>query len=281
MTAEDPRPLLAGVCGDPIGHSKSPVLFEHWFSVHRIAGRYVPLLIREGDFPDVILGLRKAGFRGCNVTLPHKHSALAVADTVTEAALRIGASNTLIFSQDGTVSADNSDWFGFIENLRAEAPDWSARSGPAVLLGAGGAARAAIHALLDAGVPEIRLTNRTMARAEEVAAHFGDRVQAVEWSQRNEAMDGAQTIVNTTSLGMTGQAPLDVSLEAAPPTAIVHDIVYKPLITPLLAAAAVRGLKIVDGLGMLLHQARPGFRAWFGQDPVVTPELRQACLEDR
>lgn len=274
----DQRPLLAGVCGFPIGQSKSPVLFGHWFRHYGIAGHYVPLLIAPEDFERVLRALPRAGFRGANVTVPHKERALALADRISDAAGAIGAANTLVFAPDGTIEADNSDAFGFIANLRAGAPGWRPEAGPAVLLGAGGAARAAAWVLLYAGVPALRITNRTRARAEELAAHFGDRVEIVDWAGREAALDGAATIVNSTSLGMVGKPPLEIRLDAAPVTALVTDMVYNPLETPLLAAARARGMPVVDGLGMLLHQARPGFRAWFGRDPEVTRALREACL---
>lgn len=274
----DERPLLAGVCGFPIGHSKSPVLFAHWFREHGIAGQYVPLRIAPDDFATVLHALPRAGFRGVNVTVPHKQAALARADCVSPAARAIGAANTLTFGADGLIAADNTDAYGFIANLRAGAPEWQPASRPALLLGAGGAARAAAHVLLEAGVPTLRIANRTRDRAEELAAHFGARIEVVGWSEREDAVDGAATIVNATSLGMLGKPPLDLRLAAAPRDALVTDMVYNPLVTPLLAAARARGMPTVDGLGMLLHQARPGFRAWFGRDPEVTEALRAACL---
>ena len=270
----DERPLLAGVCGYPIAQSRSPLLFAHWFKEYGIAGHYVPLRIRPADFEEVIPALIRAGFRGLNVTIPHKQAALAIADDVSPAASAIGAANTLIFGEDGTIHADNTDAFGFLANLREGAPEWEPTSGPAVLLGAGGAARAAVHVLLEAGVPELRLTNRTREKAEELARHFGDRVHIVDWAERSDALAGAALIANSTSLGMIGNPPLEISLEAAPADAVVTDMVYNPLITPLLAEAKARSMPIVDGLGMLLHQARPGFRAWFGRDPEITDSLR-------
>lgn len=274
----DDRPLLAGVCGDPIAQSRSPALFASWFREYGIAGHYVPLLVASESFESVIRALPRAGFRGVNVTVPHKPAALAIADRATEAAKAIGAANTLSFRQDGTIEADNTDAFGFLENLRAGAPGWRPDAGPAVLIGAGGAARAAAHVLLAAGVTELRIANRTRARAEELAKHFQDRPVVVDWEAREAALDGAATIVNATSLGMIGKPPLDIRLDAAPVTALVTDMVYNPLVTPLLAAAEARGMPAVDGLGMLLHQARPGFRAWFGRDPEVTEALRAALL---
>lgn len=281
MSRTDPRPLLAGVCGDPIAQTKSPTLFRHWFETMGIAGFYVPLLIHSPDFERVVRALPAAGFRGLNVTIPHKVNALALADDVSPAAKAIGAANTLVFASNGEIFADNTDGFGFLENLRAGAPYWKAGSGPAVLLGAGGAARAAIHVLLEAGVPEIRLLNRTRERAEELADVFGSAVTVVDWAERSAALSGAATIINSTSLGMVGKPPLEISLDDAPRSTLITDMVYNPLETPLLADAKARGLSTVDGLGMLLHQARPGFRAWFGADPEVTNALRAACLEEQ
>ncbi|MEM6945789.1 MAG: shikimate dehydrogenase, partial [Pseudomonadota bacterium] len=226
----------------------------------------------------VVRALPKAGFRGVNVTVPHKQAALRIADGRSAAAEAIGASNTLVFGPDGAIFADNTDAYGFIENLRAGAPSWAGADGPAVVLGAGGAAQAVIHALLRAGVVEVRLTNRTRDRAEALADRFGPCVHVVDWSARGEALEGAALLVNTTVLGMTGKPTLELALDALSPKAVVNDIVYVPLETPLLAAARERGATVVDGLGMLLHQARPGFRAWFGRDPVVDDALRHACL---
>jgi shikimate dehydrogenase len=279
----DQRPLLAGVMGWPVAHSKSPLIFAHWFAETGIAGAYTRFAVPPEDFEKTCRALPKAGLRGVNVTLPHKLAALDLADEASLAARTIGAANTISFDADGRIFADNSDGYGFIENLREGAPAWNANAGPALVLGAGGAARAVIHALLEAGVPAIRLANRTRARAEALAAHFGprfgSRVEPIDWTARHRATGGAAAIVNTTSLGMTGNPPLELALDGAPAGALVTDIVYAPLETPLLAAARARGLTTVDGLGMLLHQARPGFRAWFGVDPAVTRALRCAVLE--
>lgn len=268
------RPLLAGVCGFPIAQSRSPMLFAHWFDEYGIDGYYVPLRIAAEDFASTIPGLIRAGFRGLNVTIPHKQAALAIADRASPAAKAIGAANTLIFDEDGTIEADNTDAFGFLANLREGVPNWVPEEGPAVLLGAGGAARAAAHILLEAGVPELRITNRTRGKAEELANHFGDRVAVVDWDDRSDALAKAALIVNSTSLGMIGKPALELSLDAAPREAVVTDMVYNPLTTTLLAEAKARSMRTVDGLGMLLHQARPGFRAWFGRDPEITPALR-------
>jgi len=275
----DDRPLLAGVMGWPVKHSRSPLLFGHWFTEHGVAGSYVRLAVREPDFEQVLRALPKAGFRGVNVTLPHKLAALSLADSASEAARAIGAANTVVFDPEGRILADNTDAYGFIENLRSGAPDWNPAAATALVLGAGGAARAILHVLLQAGVPLIRLANRSRDKAEGLAARFGTRIEVLDWSARDGAVEGAGLIVNTTSLGMTGKPPLEISLASAPRTAVVTDIVYAPLATDLLMQARSRGLATVDGLGMLLHQARPGFRVWFGFDPAVTPELRRAVLE--
>lgn len=274
----DPRPVLAGVMGWPIGHSRSPRLFDHWFGRLGLPGRYVPLRVAEADFAEVYRALPRAGFRGVNVTVPHKLAALALADQVSDTARRIGAANMIRFDPDQGIVADNTDAYGFAQNLRQSAPDWRAAAGPALVLGAGGAARAVLDALLAEGAPQIRLANRTPAAAEGLAAEFGPRVQPVAWDRRAEAAAGCATLVNATSLGMAGGAALEMPLDDAPRTALVTDIVYTPLLTPLLTAAKARGMPVVDGLGMLLHQARPAFVAWFGIDPPVDAALRAACL---
>jgi shikimate dehydrogenase len=278
MTVADPRPSVAGVMGWPVTHSRSPVLFEHWFRTLDIAGRYVPLAVRPEDFGAVLRALPKAGLRGVNVTVPHKEAAFRLADARSPTAEAIGAANTLVFAPDGRIEADNTDAYGFLENLRAGAPGWRGAAGPAVVLGAGGAAQAVVHALLGAGVPALRLLNRSRDRAEALAARFGPKVEVLDWEARDAALGDAALLVNATSLGMKGQPPLEIGLEALPRAAVVTDIVYVPLETPLLAAARAHGAHAVDGLGMLLHQARPGFRAWFGADPPVDAALREACL---
>lgn len=270
---------LAGVLGWPVGHSRSPRLHGHWLEVHGIDGAYLPLPVRPERFESAVRALVDLGFRGANVTLPHKEAALALCDAVTPLARRIGSVNTLVF-REGSIEGDSSDGFGFLENLRQEAPSWRAEAGPAVVLGAGGAARAVVAALLDAGAPRVRLLNRTPVRAEALAGELGGAIEVLGWGDWRPALAGAGLLVNTTTLGMTGQPPLEIELAALPPAALVNDIVYAPLETPLLAAARARGNPVADGLGMLLHQARPGFEAWFGVAPAVTPALRRAVLED-
>jgi shikimate dehydrogenase len=272
MSAPTP---LAAVLGDPIGHSRSPRLHAHWLARYGLRGHYVPLHVRPADLAETLALLPRLAFVGCNVTIPHKEAALAMAGEADPTARRIGAANTLTF-RHGTIMAENTDAHGFLANLRQGAPGWDAGR-PAVLLGAGGAARAAAVALLDAGVPEIRVVNRTLPRARALE-ELDDRITAVEWSAVGDALRGASLLANTTSLGMTGQPPLEIDLRTLPDDAVVTDAVYAPLVTPLLAAAAERGLATVDGLGMLLHQAAPGFARWFGRMPEVDEALRRAVL---
>ncbi len=259
---------LAGILGWPVAHSRSPRLHGLWLQRHGIDGAYVPLPVAPGAFPEAVRGLMAAGFQGANVTIPHKEAAFALCDEVAPTARRMGAVNTLVF-REGRILGSNTDGFGFLENIRQQVPGWQASAGTAVLLGAGGSARAIAVALLEAGAPEVVLVNRTRARAETLAREIGGPVTVAT----APPLARAALLVNTTSLGMQGQPPLEVDLAALPASAVVADIVYVPLETPLLAAARARGLRAVGGLGMLLHQARPGFRHWFGVDPVVDAEL--------
>ena len=270
--------IRAGVMGWPVEHSRSPLLHGFWLRQHKIDGAYELLPVRPETLEAALRGLAAQGFAGCNLTVPHKQAALAIIDEVDASAARIGAVNTVIVRRDGALEGRNTDAFGFRENLRAAEPAWRASAGPAVVLGAGGAARAVVAALLDDGAPEIRLINRSPGHAAALAAALGGPIAVIEWRDRAAALGNAALLVNTTSLGMTGQPPLDLALDALPQTAIVNDIVYAPLETPLLAAARRRGNPVVDGLGMLLHQARPAFAAWFGVTPEVTPALRQAVM---
>ncbi|MEE8535448.1 MAG: shikimate dehydrogenase [Kiloniellales bacterium] len=268
---------LAGVVGWPVEHSLSPRLHGYWLEHYGIDGAYVPLAVRPEAFARALRGLADLGFQGVNVTLPHKEAALEACDEVDGPAQRIGAVNTVTLA-GGRLVGSNSDAFGFMENLRQALPGWAATAAPAVVLGAGGAARAVAAALLEAGAPEIRLTNRTAARAEALAAALGGPLRVIPWEHRAAALEGAGLLVNATTLGMHGQAMLDIDLARLPPGAPVTDIVYVPLETPLLAAARARGNPAVDGLGMLLHQARPGFEAWFGVRPEVTAAQRAFVL---
>lgn len=276
---KDPHRIpLAGVIGMPVAHSRSPMLHGFWLKRHGIAGHYVPLAIMPEHLAEVLRALPLAGFVGANVTIPHKEAALALADVVSDRAAMIGAANTLVFLPDGRIHADNTDGYGFIANLRQQAPDWVPEAGPAALIGAGGAARAVVASLLDAGVPELRIANRTRARAEQIRSEFGSRVLVHDWSRIGDMLDGAATVVNATSLGMAGAPPLDLPFDRISPDALATDLVYTPLMTPFLIAAAARGCRIVDGLGMLLHQGAPGFERWFGQRPDVDEETRKVVL---
>ncbi|MCE0506282.1 shikimate dehydrogenase [Roseivivax sp. GX 12232] len=269
---------LAGVIGSPIAHSRSPRLHGHWLKRHGIAGHYIPMDVPAEKLEETLRLLPALGFVGLNVTIPYKEKVLELADLVTDRAALIGAANTLIFRPDGKIHADNTDGYGFIQNLRQAAPDWRPEAGPAVVLGAGGAARAVLSALLEAGAPEIRISNRTRHRAEVLAREFGTRVQVTDWLQAGNIIEGAATLVNTTSLGMTGHAELRVPLDALRPETLVTDLVYAPLETRLLRVAREMGCPTVDGLGMLLHQAVPGFERWFGLRPEVDAETRAAVL---
>jgi shikimate dehydrogenase len=266
---------LAGVLGWPVSHSRSPRLHGHWLATLGIDGAYLPLPVHPDRFATAVRALADLGFRGANVTIPHKQSAFAVCDTVDATARRAGAVNTLVF-RDGRIEGSNTDGYGFLESVRAGAPGWQPAAGPAVLLGAGGAARAIAAALVDAGCPRVTLVNRSRARAEALAHDLGGPVAAADAPPLRDAA----LLVNTTSLGMQGQPALDFDLGPLPAGAVVADIVYVPLETPLLASARARGLRAVDGLGMLLHQARPGFEAWFGAAPTVDDTLRAVVAAD-
>ena len=270
--------VLAGVMGWPIAHSRSPVIHGHWIEQLGMRGAYVPLAVNPVNLPEALQGLSALGFAGCNLTLPHKVDALTCIAELDHVARQIGAVNTVVVQADGSLRGTNTDAFVYIQSLREAQPGWQADIGPAVVLGAGGAARAIVWALADAGVKEIRLFNRSPDKAHEMARQFGSPVKALAWEQRHDALADAGLLVNTTTQGMQGQAALDIDLSALPQTALVSDIVYTPLETDLLLRAKLRGNSVVNGLGMLLHQARPGFEAWFGVMPEVTPALWQKVL---
>ncbi len=285
--------LLAGVMGWPVMHSRSPLIHNHWFARHGLQGAYVPLAIPPQGLQAALRALPALGFAGCNVTIPHKQDALRIVDEVHASARAIGAISCITVRPEGSLAGSNNDAFGFIRNLRQRQPQWRPDAGPAVVIGAGGGARAVCWGLLREGVREIRLVNRTLERAQEVAAALepeppkspestespespavGAGVVAWPWARRAEALEGAALVVNTTSLGMVGQDALDIALDHLPRSAIAADIVYVPLDTPFLAAARARGNPTVDGLGMLLHQGPLAWQAWFGIEPQVTDELR-------
>ena len=266
---------LAGVLGWPVSHSRSPRLHGYWLETLGIDGAYLPLPVHPEDFAAAVRSLAALGFRGANVTIPHKQAAFEVCDVVDATARRAGAVNTLVF-RDGRIEGSNTDGFGFLETVRDQAPGWQPADGPAVLLGAGGAARAIAAALLDAGCPLVTLVNRSRDRAEALARELGVPIAVAE----APPLAGAALLVNTTSLGMQGHPSLEIDLAPLPAAAVVADIVYVPLETALLTAARGRGLRAVEGLGMLLHQARPGFEAWFGAAPRVDATLRAVVAAD-
>ncbi len=269
---------LAAVIGHPVAHSKSPNVHGYWLRKYGLKGHYIPMDIEPDKLADLLPRLADLGFVGANVTIPHKEKVMEIADLITDRATLIGAANTLIFRKDGRIHADNTDGYGFIENIRQAVPDWNPRTGPAVVFGAGGASRAVLATLLDVGVPQILLTNRTRIRAEKLKEDFGNRIQVVEWVQAGNVLEDADLVVNTTSLGMTGKPEMRVPLDGLKPGAVVNDLVYSPLKTRLLATAEESGCRVVDGLGMLLHQAVPGFERWFGKRPVVDDAVRAAVL---
>lgn len=266
---------LAGVMGWPVAHSRSPAIHNHWIRHHDLQGSYVLLPVLPERLGDAVRGLRALGFAGCNITIPHKVAAMSLMDRVDPLARRIGAINTIVVEADGTLTGYNNDAYGFIQSLLDAQPDWRADAGPITVLGAGGAARAILVALAERGAKDIRLCNRSLDKAQALAAEFGGPIRALPWEEREAALDGAALLVNSTSLGMKGQDPLQLSLDRLPKQALVCDVIYVPLETPLLAAARERGNATVNGLGMLLNQARPAFQRWFGVLPDVTPELRR------
>ncbi|MBC6407958.1 MAG: shikimate dehydrogenase [Rhodobacteraceae bacterium] len=266
---------LTGLIGAPVAQSRSPKIHAHWLHAHGLEGYYIPLEVSHHDLADTLRMLPRLGFVGVNVTMPHKERVLDFVDQVSDQASLIGAANTLAFRRDGGVSADNTDAYGFIENLRQTAPQWQAKAGAVVVLGAGGAARAVVVALLDAGVEQILIVNRTRARAERLQKDFGARLSMLSWVQAAEALQDCALLVNTTSLGMVGHPPMPLSLDGLHPTAVVCDLVYSPLRTKLLQAAHNKGHATVDGLGMVLHQAAPAFEKWFGIRPTVDETIRK------
>ncbi len=273
MTHTD-RFLLAGVMGDPVMHSRSPKLHNYWLTKYGLTGAYMPLAIAREHLRAALRALPALGFSGCNLTIPHKEAALKIVDTVDPLARRIGAVNCVVVATDGSLEGQNHDAFGYIESVREAQPGWRADTGPIVVIGAGGGARAVLVGLIDQGAREIRLVNRTMARAEALANELSDSITALSWEERERALEDAAMLINATNQGMVGEPPLDLAIDRLPVSALVSDIVYIPRETALIAAARTRGNPMVNGLGMLLHQARPAFQAWFGIMPEVTPELR-------
>ena len=272
--------LKAGVIGWPINHSLSPCLHKFWIKECSIPGEYVPLAVSPKNLKFFLESLADNGFCGINVTLPHKQTAMEIMDHLDPNAMRVGAINTVIVKKDGSLQGINTDGYGFLKNVQNYQPNWSAKTGPIAVLGAGGAARAVLATLVESGAIEIRLANRNNVRAEKLADDFNGPIKVHKWSERSDMLSDAQMLVNTTSLGMVGQAPLKISLKKLPVNAVVNDIVYTPINTELLQSARQRGNTIVDGLGMLLHQAQFGFSAWFGVEPQVSGALREHVLNE-
>ena len=270
--------IMAGVIGWPVAHSRSPAIHNHWIQQYNLCGAYGQFPVEINNLEMAIQGLKALGLAGCNITIPHKVAAMRHMDWIDPLAQRMGAINTIVVQADGALHGFNNDGFGYIQSLHEAQPSWRANAGPVVILGAGGAARAIVVSLLDAGAEEIRILNRTRDKAEALAQEFGSRITTSEWQERHEALSGCALLVNTTSLGMHGQEALEINLAQLPTSALVSDAIYVPLETPLLAQARKRGNSTVNGLGMLLHQARPAFHAWFGVMPEVTPELRQTII---
>lgn len=264
----------ACVIGWPVEHSRSPTVHRYWLKQYGLEGTYEKEAVRPEELEGFLGSLARKGYAGANVTLPHKEAALRAAESADQAAVTIGAANTLWLDPDGTLHASNTDSYGFMASLAQQAPDWNRDRRQVVVLGAGGAARAIVYGLVAGGAGKILLANRTRERAEALAQNFDPAVEVVDWDDRHKALAACGLLVNATSLGLKGKPPLDLDLELLPADALVADIVYSPLETPLLAAAKARGNRTVDGLGMLLHQAVPGFERWFGVRPEVTPELR-------
>ena len=269
---------LAGVMGWPVAHSRSPIIHNHWIRAHGLHAAYGHLAVEPQRLGEAIRGLRALGLAGCNLTIPHKVEALHHVDLVHPLAKRVGAINCIVVQNDGQLMGYNHDGYGFIQSLLSAQPAWQANAGPCVVLGAGGASRAVLVSLIDAGATEIRLLNRTRDKAEALAQEFGTTIHVLDWTDKEAALEGAALVVQTTNQGMQGEPPLVLDLSALPTKALVADIIYTPLETPLLAQARASGHRTVNGLGMLLHQARPAFASWFGVDPQVTPELEQAVL---
>jgi shikimate dehydrogenase len=280
ITEKFAGPLLAGVIGDPITHSKSPKLHNYWLNQYNIEGFYIPVKVSALNLKQSVDSLINLGFRGINVTIPHKVTILSLADKVTDRASVIGAANTLYFSSTGKITADNTDGYGFKTNIYHHHNQWRPENGPAVVFGAGGAAKAIVYTLLAEGVPKVKLLNRTKVKAQLIADNLGNKVEVYDWYASAEALKGATTVVNTTSMGMIGQPnfePLLINLE---PTALVTDLVYAPIETSFLLSAKKAGYKTVDGLGMLLYQAEIGFTNWFNYRPEINDNLKAFMLKN-
>ena len=276
---DEARPRLAAVLGNPISHSKSPRMHNYWLKQNKLNGYYIPIKVELENFEETIGTLVSMGFSGVNVTIPHKLSALKIADESSSTAQYIGAANTLTFTKENKIYADNTDAYGFINNIKCKYPDWDPKKGMSVVLGAGGASRAVIAALLSEGSKEIIVLNRTIEKAEALKEDYDNKITVESWKNINEVVASCSNIINTTSLGMNNESLIAIKPNAIPETALVSDLVYTPLETNFLKMAKNRGSRTVDGLGMLIHQGVPGFEAWFGQKPLVTEELRKILIK--
>ena len=276
--AEHKQVKLAGVMGMPVVQSRSPIIHNHWLRQYGLPGAYGHFPVKIENVEAAIRGLSALGLAGCNITQPHKLVAMKMMDWLHPMAEKIGAINCIVVQADGSLHGFNNDWYGYIQSLKDARPGWRADAGPITVLGAGGAARAVLYGLVAEGAKEIRLINRTREKAEALADGFAGVVRVLNWEQRHAALEGCALLANTTNQGMYGQPPLDIGLDALHPAAMVSDLIYIPLETPLLEAARLRGHQTVNGLGMLLNQAVPAFEAWFGVKPQITDGLRQAIL---
>ena len=265
--------IIAGVLGNPIAHSKSPILHQFWLKQNKIKGFYIPLKVSENDLEMTLRNLPKIGFSGVNVTVPHKESVMSLAKIKTERASLIGSANTLTFLPEGGFKADNTDGYGFMKNFEEQFPVWDPKEAKVLILGAGGACRAVIGALLESGVEKLHVTNRTQKRAKDLQVFFNSQIELIEWSQKEELLKNVNTVINATTLGMVGSDELQFSLSKANENTTIVDLVYNPINTPLLAEAHKKGCHVVNGIGMLLHQATPGFKEWYGVKPTITKEL--------
>ena len=272
-------PLLAGVIGHPISHSKSPKLHKYWLAKYNINGYYIPLSITTEKLKNSITSLIDLGFKGVNITIPHKTNVLSMADSVTDRASLIGAANTLYFSKSGKVHADNTDGYGFIQNILDEIPDYDFYDKTAIIYGAGGSARAITSALISNGIRAIVITNRTRSKAQIISENLGAKVAVVDWRTAPETIASADIIINATSMGMVGQPDFSQPISRAKKTALVVDIVYNPLVTSLLIQAEQLKLKAIGGVGMLINQAVPGFEHWFQKTPVIDDDVRRFIVD--
>ena len=272
--AQPKKFLIAGVMGWPVMHSRSPMMHNYWMEQQGLAGTYLYLEVKPGELENSLNSMKYLGFSGCNLTIPHKLEAMKIVDEVDEVAEKIGAISCVVVREDGSLFGTNNDWLGFIGNLKDQQPDWKANTGPCTVIGAGGGGRAVIYGLLQEGAKEVRLVNRSQEKAEKIAKEFGGPITVYPWKERHALLEGATTVVNVTNQGMVGEEALDINLDKLLPTALAADIIYTPLESPFLAAAAKRQNKTVNGLGMLLHQGPPAWKRWFGIEPTVTDELR-------